>query len=159
MSGLSLLPVEGLPEVGRGDDLAELIASRFSLEPGDVLVVAQKIVSKSEGRIRRLAEITPGARACGLGRRLGADPRFVQAILDESVSTPTRLKPRVLLEEIDGDMLVVRVQATPVRAADGAGLADEIIAALTSITGDHRKAAADEPQPRTAGTFSRPTRA
>jgi hypothetical protein len=69
------------------------------------------------------------------------------------------LKPRVLLEEIDGDKLVVRVQATPVRAADGAGLADEIIAALTSVTGERRTAAGDEPPPRTASTFSRPTRA
>lgn len=89
----------------------------------------------------------------------GIRPGRVQAILDESVSTPTRLKPRVLLEEIDGDKLVVRVQATPVRAADGAGLADEIIAALASVSGEHRAAAGDEPQPRTASTFSRPTRA
>ncbi|HZO78270.1 MAG TPA: mechanosensitive ion channel family protein [Solirubrobacteraceae bacterium] len=89
----------------------------------------------------------------------GIRPGRVQAILDESVSTPTRLKPRVLLEEIDGDKLVVRVQATPVRAADGAGLADEIIAALTSVTGEQTTAAGDEPQPRTAGTFSRSTRA
>ncbi len=88
----------------------------------------------------------------------GIRPGRVQAILDESVSTPTRLKPRVLLEEIDGDKLVVRVQATPVRAADGAGLADEIIAALTSITGEQHAAAGDEPPPRTASTF-RPTRA
>ncbi len=84
MSALSLLPVEGLPEIGRGDDLAELIASRFRLQADDVLVVAQKIVSKAEGRIRRLAGITPGDRAVGLARRLEADPRFVQAILDES---------------------------------------------------------------------------
>jgi coenzyme F420-0:L-glutamate ligase / coenzyme F420-1:gamma-L-glutamate ligase len=84
VSALSLLPVEGLPEVGRGDDLAELIASRFSLQAGDVLVVAQKIVSKAEGRIRRLAGISPGDRARELAHRLEADPRFVQAILDES---------------------------------------------------------------------------
>ena len=89
----------------------------------------------------------------------GIRPGRVQAILDESVTTPTRLKPRVLLEEIDGDKLVVRVQATPVRAADGAGLADEIIAALASVTGEHRTGAADEPQPRTASTFPRPSRA
>ncbi len=85
MSALSLLPVEGLPEVGPGDDLAGLFADRFSFQPGDVLVVAQKIVSKAEGRIRRLAGVTPGAQARDLARRLDADPRFVQAILDESV--------------------------------------------------------------------------
>jgi coenzyme F420-0:L-glutamate ligase/coenzyme F420-1:gamma-L-glutamate ligase len=85
VSAISLLPVESLPEVGPGDDLAALIGSRVRLERGDVLVVAQKIVSKSEGRIRRLAEITPGERARELAVRLESDPRFVQAILDESV--------------------------------------------------------------------------
>ena len=62
----------------------------------------------------------------------------VQAILDEQITTPTRgSRPSVLLEEIDGDDVVVRVQATPERAADGAKLADEIIAALASVTGEH----------------------
>ncbi len=67
----------------------------------------------------------------------GTRPGQVQALLDESVSTPTRSAPRVLLEEIDGDDLVIRVQATPDRAADGARLADEIIAALAAVTGEH----------------------
>lgn len=89
----------------------------------------------------------------------GITPGRVQAILDENVSTPTRLRPRVLLEEIDGGQLVVRVQATPNKAADGARLADEIIAALATVTGEHRTAAADEHQPRSASTFPRPTRA
>lgn len=61
----------------------------------------------------------------------------VQAILDERIRIPTRSAPRVLLQEVDGDKLVVRVQATPDRAVDGARLADEIIAALASVTGDH----------------------
>jgi small conductance mechanosensitive channel len=67
----------------------------------------------------------------------GIRPSHVQAILDEVVGTPTRAEPRVLLEEIDGEDVVVRVQATPERASDGARLADEIIAALASITGEH----------------------
>jgi small conductance mechanosensitive channel len=71
--------------------------------------------------------------------RIGAGirPSHVQAILDGSVDTPTRSAPRVLLEEIDGEDVVVRVQATPERADDGARLADEIIAALASVTGEH----------------------
>jgi small conductance mechanosensitive channel len=71
--------------------------------------------------------------------RLGAGirPSHVQAILDERVGTPTRSAPRVLLEEIDGEDVVVRVQATPERASDGARLADEVIAALASVTGKH----------------------
>lgn len=67
----------------------------------------------------------------------GTRPGQVQALLNESVSTPTRSAPRVLLEEIAGDDLVVRVQATPDRAADGARLADEVIAALATVTGEH----------------------
>jgi small-conductance mechanosensitive channel len=73
----------------------------------------------------------------------GVRPSRVQAILNESITTPTRSNapPRVLLEEMDGDKLVVRVQATPDKAVDGARLADEIIAALASVTGEHALAA------------------
>jgi len=67
----------------------------------------------------------------------GIRPGQVQALLDEAIGTPTRSEPRVLLEEIDGDDVVVRVQATPERAADGARLADEIINTLASVTSEH----------------------
>ncbi|TMM04150.1 MAG: mechanosensitive ion channel family protein [Actinobacteria bacterium] len=67
----------------------------------------------------------------------GIRPGQVQALLDEAINTPTRSEPRVLLEEIDGDDVVVRVQATPERAADGARLADEIINTLASVTSEH----------------------
>jgi small conductance mechanosensitive channel len=68
--------------------------------------------------------------------RLGAGmrPTSVQALLDEKVKTPTRDSPRVLLEEVDGDALVVRIRATPENALDGAPLADEIVEALTTVT-------------------------
>jgi small conductance mechanosensitive channel len=68
----------------------------------------------------------------------GIRPSQVQEILDANVSIPTRKAPSVLLEEVDGDSVVVRVQATPDRHSDGARLADEIIAALVSVTGEHR---------------------
>jgi small-conductance mechanosensitive channel len=67
----------------------------------------------------------------------GIRPSQVQAILDEQVSTATRSAPNVLLEEIDGDDVVVRVQATPEHADEGARLADEVIQALSSVTGEH----------------------
>ncbi len=67
----------------------------------------------------------------------GVRPSQVQALLDGEVSTPTRARAAVLLEELDGEDLVVRIQATPERANDGARLADEIIAALASVTGEH----------------------
>jgi small-conductance mechanosensitive channel len=67
----------------------------------------------------------------------GVRPSQVQAILDKQISTPTRTAATVLLEEIDGDDVVIRVKATPERADDGAKLADEIISALASVTGEH----------------------
>ncbi len=76
----------------------------------------------------------------------GIRPSHAQAILDESVSTPTRSAPRVLLEEIDGQEVVLRIQATPERAALGAQLADEIISALASVTDEH--AALTDTDPR-----------
>jgi small conductance mechanosensitive channel len=71
--------------------------------------------------------------------RLGRGIRVsqVQSLLDDRVKTPTRRSATVLLEQLDGDDVVVRVQATPDRADDGARLADEIIDALASVTGEH----------------------
>jgi coenzyme F420-0:L-glutamate ligase/coenzyme F420-1:gamma-L-glutamate ligase len=84
---LDLIGVEGLPEINLGDDLADLIGSRTDLMAGDVVVVAQKVVSKAEGRTRNLAEVTAGKEAIRLAPHLVAapDPRFVQVVLDESV--------------------------------------------------------------------------
>ena len=67
----------------------------------------------------------------------GIRPSQVQALLDDNVQTTTRSAPKVLLEQIEGDELVIRVQATPERANDGAHLADEIIETLASVTGEH----------------------
>jgi coenzyme F420-0:L-glutamate ligase / coenzyme F420-1:gamma-L-glutamate ligase len=96
---LEVLAVEGLPEVHPGDDLAQLIASHASLQPGDVVVVAQKVVSKAEGRIRRLSEVHASDEAKRIAPRLIAepDPRFVQVVLDESVRVVR--SERVLISE------------------------------------------------------------
>lgn len=87
MTGLELIPVEGLPEVRPGDDLAALIAGHAGLRDGDVVVVAQKVVSKAEGRVVALASVTAGDEANAIAPKLIArpDPRFVQVVLDESV--------------------------------------------------------------------------
>ena len=86
-----LRALEGVPEVRAGDALYDLIvaAAPEDLRGGDVLVVAHKVVSKAEGRTRRLADIEPGERARGLAASdaaRGKDPRLVQAILDESAA-------------------------------------------------------------------------
>ena len=88
----------------------------------------------------------------------GVRPSQVQAILDNEITTPTRSSATVLLEEVDGSEVVVRVQATPERAIDGAQLADEIIAALASVTGEHRRAAPSDLDPRRRRPASRGAR-
>jgi coenzyme F420-0:L-glutamate ligase/coenzyme F420-1:gamma-L-glutamate ligase len=79
---LDALP--GVPEVRPGDDLAALLRDRVELGLADVLVIAHKVVSKAEGRMRRLADIEPSARARELAAEHDKDPRHVQAVLDET---------------------------------------------------------------------------
>ena len=83
MRRLEVFGVEGLPEVREGEDLPALIAEREALEDGDVVVVAQKAVSKAEGRILRLSDVDPSPRAVELAG-VEADPRRLEAILRES---------------------------------------------------------------------------
>ena len=80
---ISVLPVEGLPEIRVGDDLGAMIASAAKLCAGDVVVVAQKAVSKAEGRIVRLDEVAPSQRARELAGE-GSDLRQLEVILGES---------------------------------------------------------------------------
>ena len=81
---ISLEPVRGLPEVRPGDDLAALLAAAAELRPGDVLAVAHKVVSKAEGRVVRLEDVTPGPRARSLATEHGKDPRQVEVILSQT---------------------------------------------------------------------------
>ena len=95
---LELRGVEGLPEIRPGDDLAALIVQNSGpIRGSDVVVVAQKVVSKAEGRIRSLSDVTPSERAIALARKLEADPRMVQVILDET--TRVVRDDRVLIVE------------------------------------------------------------
>jgi coenzyme F420-0:L-glutamate ligase/coenzyme F420-1:gamma-L-glutamate ligase len=101
---LRVLPLEGIPEVRPGDDLGALLAEAAkragSLEPGDIVVVAQKVVSKAEGRIVRLAEIEPSRRA----RKLAGDEdaRRLEVILAQSVRLVRTRPPLVIAETRHG---------------------------------------------------------
>jgi coenzyme F420-0:L-glutamate ligase / coenzyme F420-1:gamma-L-glutamate ligase len=86
---LEAVPLPGIPEVEPGADLARLVlegAQQHSIRisAADVLVFAQKVVSKAEGRLRALQDVEPGDRARSLASELDKDPRLVQVILDES---------------------------------------------------------------------------
>jgi coenzyme F420-0:L-glutamate ligase/coenzyme F420-1:gamma-L-glutamate ligase len=93
--GFSVAPVEGLPELREGDDLAGLIAERMELSDGDVVVVAQKAVSKVEGRVVALADVEPSEQAREIAGD-EADPRRIQVILDEAVEL-VRVRPPLLI--------------------------------------------------------------
>jgi coenzyme F420-0:L-glutamate ligase/coenzyme F420-1:gamma-L-glutamate ligase len=82
---VTAVALPGLPEIHPGDDLAALVGGAgVPLGAGDVVVVAHKAVAKAEGRLRRVAEVTPGPRARALAAEHGKDPRHVQVVLDES---------------------------------------------------------------------------
>jgi coenzyme F420-0:L-glutamate ligase / coenzyme F420-1:gamma-L-glutamate ligase len=93
--GFRVTPVEGLPELRRGDDLAALISERVELANGDVVVVAQKAVSKVEGCIAVLADVEPSEQARELAGD-EADPRRIQVILDEAVEL-VRVRPPLII--------------------------------------------------------------
>jgi coenzyme F420-0:L-glutamate ligase/coenzyme F420-1:gamma-L-glutamate ligase len=86
MGGLSVRSLGPLPEIGTGDDLAALIASAAGgdLRDGQLVAIAHKAVSKAEGAVVALAEISPSRRARALATELGKDPRAVQVVLDQS---------------------------------------------------------------------------
>jgi coenzyme F420-0:L-glutamate ligase/coenzyme F420-1:gamma-L-glutamate ligase len=96
-----LTGVPGVPLVEPGDDLARLLVealrrAAIGMEDGDILVVAQKVVSKSEGRYVDLASVVPSPRALELAAAVGKDPRFVEVVLSES-SEVVRYRRDVLI--------------------------------------------------------------
>jgi coenzyme F420-0:L-glutamate ligase/coenzyme F420-1:gamma-L-glutamate ligase len=84
MSELRVIPVEGLPEVEEGMKLGELIAAKVDLQPGDIVVISQKVVSKAEGRVRRLADVKASDEARELAKKLGKEAELVELVLSES---------------------------------------------------------------------------
>jgi coenzyme F420-0:L-glutamate ligase/coenzyme F420-1:gamma-L-glutamate ligase len=97
---LRILPLTGLPEVREGDDVGALIAAAADLEDDDVVAVAQKIVSKAEGRVVRLAEVEPSRKA----RELAAhhDPRKLEVVLREARRVVRERPPLVIAETRHG---------------------------------------------------------
>jgi len=81
--------IPGLAEIRKGHNLPKLIAlaarrAKITFEEGDVLVVAQKIISKAEGRIVKLSKVQPSRRARDLAKKLSGEPRFIEVVLRES---------------------------------------------------------------------------
>jgi coenzyme F420-0:L-glutamate ligase/coenzyme F420-1:gamma-L-glutamate ligase len=119
LTALVAEPLPGLPEIRAGDDLAALLAQAGSrlpggLRPGDVIVVAHKAVAKAEGRVVRLGDVEPGARARALAAEHGKDPRLVELILSESAE----------LLRADAGRLIARTQHGFVCANAGVDLSN-----------------------------------
>lgn len=105
-AGLEINALAPLPEVGSGDPLGKLIADAArtaGLDPsdGDVIVVSQKVVSKAEGRMRALAEVTPSPRAVALAEQLGRDARLIELVLTETKRI-VRAETSALIVETNG---------------------------------------------------------
>ncbi|MER3468093.1 MAG: coenzyme F420-0:L-glutamate ligase, partial [Thermoflexus sp.] len=102
MEPVVLLPLEGLPLVRPGDDLVALLGEALARiggpRPGDILVVAQKIVSKAEGRFVRLADVVPSPQAVELAQLTGKDPRLVEVILWDTAEV-LRARPGLIIVE------------------------------------------------------------
>ena len=100
---LEIFPVEGIPDISKGDNLARLIADRFrasgnAIRKGDIVIVAQKIVSKAEGRVVSLSRIKPSVFASEIAKEADKDPRQVEVILRESTKI-VRMKSGHLITE------------------------------------------------------------
>lgn len=120
-----LTALAGIPTVCPGDDLAALIGAglrrtELVAELGDVLVLAQKIVSKAEGRRVRLADVVPSARAVALAEQAQKDARVVELILRESVQV-LRCRPGVIIVEHRSGLVMANagIDASNVDDADG----------------------------------------
>jgi coenzyme F420-0:L-glutamate ligase / coenzyme F420-1:gamma-L-glutamate ligase len=132
---ISLVPLEGIPEVRPGDDLAEMIAAALAaggigLTDDDVLVVTQKVVSKAEGRVVDLSTVEPGARAREWAERWGKDPRQVELVLRESAE---------VVRMADGGLIISRTHHGFVCANAGVDLSNtggEELATLLPVDPD-----------------------
>jgi coenzyme F420-0:L-glutamate ligase/coenzyme F420-1:gamma-L-glutamate ligase len=98
---LEITALPGIPLVDPGDDLSQLIIdaltrAEIALQPGDAIVIAQKVVSKAEGRYAALASVEPGPEAKDLAGKTGKDPRLVELILSESERV-VRHRPNLLI--------------------------------------------------------------
>jgi coenzyme F420-0:L-glutamate ligase/coenzyme F420-1:gamma-L-glutamate ligase len=125
-SRLQLWAVPGLPRIRPGDDLAALVAGRAGgeLADGDVVVFAQKVVSKAEGRLVDLGAVVPSARALEIAARVNKDPRLVEVILGESRRI-VRAAPDVLIVEHRLGLVMANagVDQSNVAAADAGEMA------------------------------------
>jgi coenzyme F420-0:L-glutamate ligase/coenzyme F420-1:gamma-L-glutamate ligase len=128
---LEVVPVHALPEIAAGDSLGELIAQGLAgagIEPADddIVSVAQKAVSKAEGRIRDLDDVAPGPEARRWAERLHKDPRLIELILAESRAVVRAERDLLIVETLSGWICAnAGIDASNVRGAERVTLLPE----------------------------------
>jgi len=105
MKSISLHAIPDVPRIQKGDDIAQIIFERMpDLEENDVVVIAQKIISKAEGRIRDLRDVQPTPEALELAQRSGRDARLCQVIIEESAEI-LEVKGKVVVTKLRNGMV------------------------------------------------------
>lgn len=153
-------PLAGLGEISEGDALGAEIASTADPRDGEIVVVSQKVVSKAEGRLRRLSDVEPGGRARELAELTGKDPALVELALSHSRSV-IRAAPGVLITETDGGWICANagIDASNV-PEEGlvALLPEDADASARRIREEIRAAIGTSPAVVVADSFGRPWR-
>ena len=125
---LTLIGLDAIGDVAAGDDLAALLlkaieAAGEQLQPGDIIACAQKIVSKAEGHMVRLAEVIPSPAAQDMARTTGKDPRLCQLLLSETHEVVRQRQGLVIVEDVRGLVLAnAGIDASNVSADGGSVL-------------------------------------
>jgi len=101
---LQIIPLYIEKEINLSDDISELISNSFEISDGDILVVAQKIVSKQEGRIVDLSTVTPSLLSEGIGSQYQKDPRIIELILSETKRI-VRMKNGIIIVETNNGII------------------------------------------------------
>ncbi len=100
MRGIRMLAPEGIPPIHAGDDLPQILTAALhtvgEIQNGDILVLAHKIISKAEGRVYSLSQVTPSPEALRYAQMTGKDPRILQVVLEES-SEVVKARPGVII--------------------------------------------------------------
>jgi coenzyme F420-0:L-glutamate ligase / coenzyme F420-1:gamma-L-glutamate ligase len=163
--GVEIVPVHRLPEITTGERLGELIAAGLAsageeLSAADVVAVAQKAVSKAEGRVRYLGDVVVGDRARALARGLGKDPRLVEMILSESRAVIRAERDLLIVETHSGWICAnAGIDASNVPATDRVTLLPEDSdASARRIRAEIGAAAGVRPAVLIADSFGRPWR-
>jgi coenzyme F420-0:L-glutamate ligase/coenzyme F420-1:gamma-L-glutamate ligase len=156
---LRIRPVPGLPELREGDDLGRLIAEAGSPADDEIVVVSQKAVSKAEGRLRRLSEVAPGARARELAERLDKDPALVELVLEESKRV-VRAERRILITETKAGWICANAGIDSSNLPDGevSLLPEDPDASARRIRREIAAASGNSPSVVIADSFGRPWR-